>query len=146
MAELRPQRPSIEPTEKCSRSRYTCARSTEGPRTSPVIGTMTVALLIAFACRPLKDSFDRRSNLEFAGPHAARWIVVYKVLCHSCGRPFDAEKAQDCTCLHPVRSFRCPNCAACFCDASRDYVDGFWRDAPPEVWARRKQTAVVDAE
>lgn len=62
---------------------------------------------------------------------------MYRVTCRSCGRPYDAEKASECNCLQPVRSLRCPNCAACFCAAGREAVDEFWRHAPPAVWQRR---------
>ena len=61
---------------------------------------------------------------------------VYRVNCPSCGRPFDAVKALECSCLHPVRSVRCSHCAACFCNDARS-LDAFWRNAPAELWARR---------
>jgi CheY-like chemotaxis protein len=63
---------------------------------------------------------------------------MYRVTCHSCGKPFDAELAQECSCLQPVRSFRCTNCAACFCKAGKHALDAFWRDAPASLWRRRK--------
>ena len=59
---------------------------------------------------------------------------MHRVTCASCGRPYDAEKAADCSCLHPVRSFRCPQCAACFCSAPKKVVDAFWREASEELW------------
>lgn len=62
---------------------------------------------------------------------------MYRVTCPSCGKPYDAEKAMECSCLQPVRSLHCPHCAACFCSAGRDVLDAFWRDAPAAVWARR---------
>lgn len=67
---------------------------------------------------------------------------MYRVNCHSCGSPFDAEVAQECSCLHPVRSFRCPNCNSCFCAAPGDYASKFWADAPTQLWDRRKQRSV----
>ena len=66
---------------------------------------------------------------------------MYRVTCHSCGKPFDAERAQECSCLQPVRSFRCTNCAACFCKAGKEALDAFWRDAPASLWQRRKAVA-----
>ena len=66
---------------------------------------------------------------------------MYRVTCLSCGKPYDATKAVECSCLQPVRSFRCPNCAACFCASGQKALDDFWRDAPPELWQRRKGTA-----
>jgi len=66
---------------------------------------------------------------------------MYRVNCISCGRPFDALKAPECSCLQPVRSYRCPNCAACFCKDEKK-LDEFWRNAPQEMWQRRRtQTA-----
>lgn len=62
---------------------------------------------------------------------------MYRVDCASCGRPFDAEKASDCSCIQPVRSVRCPNCAACFCKDQKK-LDDFWRAATPEIWQRRR--------
>lgn len=63
---------------------------------------------------------------------------MYRVTCGSCGKPYDATKAAECSCLQPVRSFRCPNCAACFCTAGKAVLDGFWRDAPQELWEKRR--------
>jgi CheY-like chemotaxis protein len=64
--------------------------------------------------------------------------MVYKVDCPTCGRPFDALKALDCDCLEPKRTFRCPNCAACFCKAPKPFLTQFWADAPRELNDRRK--------
>ena len=64
---------------------------------------------------------------------------VYKVTCPSCGRPYDAMKALDCDCLENVRSFRCPNCAACFCKAPQAFKSAFWANAPKALVERRKQ-------
>lgn len=63
---------------------------------------------------------------------------MYRVTCGSCGKPYDAEKAAECSCLQPVRSFRCPNCAACFCTAGKEVLDDFWRGAPHELWEKRR--------
>jgi CheY-like chemotaxis protein len=64
---------------------------------------------------------------------------MYRVNCHSCGKPFDAEPAEECSCLHPVRSFRCPLCKTCFCAAPGDYASKFWADAPAALWEKRKR-------
>ena len=70
---------------------------------------------------------------------------MYRVTCVSCGRLYDAEKASECSCLQPVRSYRCPHCAACFCsDPSK--LDGFWRDATPEMYQRRRASAPLEHE
>jgi CheY-like chemotaxis protein len=67
---------------------------------------------------------------------------MYRVTCTSCGKPYDALKAPDCSCLQPVRSVRCPNCAACFCDDAAQ-LERFWKDAPPELWNRRRAAAAA---
>jgi CheY-like chemotaxis protein len=65
---------------------------------------------------------------------------MYRVTCSSCGNPYDALAAPECSCLQPVRSVRCPNCAACFCrDAAQ--LETFWLNAPPELWSRRLAAA-----
>lgn len=71
---------------------------------------------------------------------------MYRVTCLSCGKPYDATKAGECNCLQPVRSFRCPNCAACFCASGQKALDAFWRDAPAELWQRRKGTSTSTAD
>lgn len=68
---------------------------------------------------------------------------MYRVTCASCGKPYDAEKASECSCLQPVRSYRCPHCAACFCSAPREVIETFWRDATDELWQRRRARAVA---
>ena len=70
---------------------------------------------------------------------------MYRVTCLSCGRPYDAEKAAECSCLQPVRSYRCPHCAACFCKDSYK-LDAFWRDATSEMWQRRRAAAPLAHE
>jgi CheY-like chemotaxis protein len=67
-------------------------------------------------------------------------IDMYRIQCRSCSRPYDAEKAADCSCLQPVRSVRCPHCAACSCTAPKAFRDAFWRDATPALWERRRAT------
>lgn len=62
---------------------------------------------------------------------------MYTVTCHNCRIPFDALVAVECHCLHPVRSYRCPSCSACFCEAGKQVIDDFWRNAPRAMWDRR---------
>lgn len=70
---------------------------------------------------------------------------MYRVTCISCGKPYDAEKAAECSCIQPVRSYRCPNCAACFCRDAQQ-LDAFWRDATPEMWQRRRASTPLATE
>lgn len=63
---------------------------------------------------------------------------MYRVICPSCAKPYDAEKSLECSCLQPVRSFQCPHCAACFCKAGKSFLDAFWRDATPKLWDARR--------
>lgn len=71
---------------------------------------------------------------------------MYRVVCQGCGKPYNAETASECDCLHPVRSLRCPNCAACFCSAGPDALREFWRHAPPAVWKRRFTPAELQVD
>ncbi|MGN6183864.1 MAG: response regulator [Thermoanaerobaculia bacterium] len=65
---------------------------------------------------------------------------MYRVTCHSCGQPFDALKAADCSCAQPERSVRCPHCGTCFCSNDAQ-LETFWAEAPPEMRARRRATS-----
>lgn len=68
-----------------------------------------------------------------------------RVTCGSCGKPYDATKASECSCLQPVRSYRCPHCAACFCNDTRK-LEQFWSEASPEMWQRRRASAPLTHE
>ena len=68
-----------------------------------------------------------------------------KVTCISCGRDYDALKAGECSCLQPVRSYRCPHCASCFCKDAKT-VEEFWIAASPEMWLRRRGSAASAAQ
>lgn len=63
---------------------------------------------------------------------------MYIVTCHHCRTPFDALIAVECECIHPVRSYRCPSCSVCFCEAGKHVIDEFWRGAPRAMWDRRR--------
>lgn len=62
---------------------------------------------------------------------------VYRVTCKSCGHLFDAEAADECSCLERVRTVVCPECASCFCACGRKVVAQFWDQATPAMWQRR---------
>ena len=47
-------------------------------------------------------------------------------------------KATPCDCLERTRTFRCPNCAACFC-RQEAFKNEFWGKAPRELQARGKE-------
>lgn len=61
----------------------------------------------------------------------------YGVLCHACGREFDAVHAEWCSCITNLRSFACPTCGACACSAPQSYRDQLWSLAPLELSKRR---------
>lgn len=63
--------------------------------------------------------------------------MAYAVLCFSCGREFDAEKAPPCACVGSSRTFVCPRCERCFCTAPKEFRDAFWRGAPESLWKHR---------
>ena len=74
-------------------------------------------------------------------PNAAR---VYKVRCASCERDFNALFSRLCDCVSDERTFRCTNCAACFCSAPDDFRSRFWRGAPQELWTQRQRVEEED--
>lgn len=76
-------------------------------------------------------------------PNAAR---VYKVRCLSCGREFNAFFSRLCDCVSDECTFRCTNCAACFCTAPEDFRSRFWREAPQELWAQRHRVPEEDPD
>lgn len=63
---------------------------------------------------------------------------MYRVSCPTCGKDYDALKATDCSCIQPVRSVRCTNCAACLCQ-HKERLDRFWREAPAELRQRLRE-------
>jgi CheY-like chemotaxis protein len=58
------------------------------------------------------------------------------VACYTCKAPFDAVSAGWCQCLATRRSLVCPVCRRCFCQAPQSYKQGFWEEAPQELWDR----------
>lgn len=65
--------------------------------------------------------------------------VKYQVRCYSCQNPFDGMEANWCSCLSSTRTFACPSCLACFCDAPKSYKDTFWSQAPEQLWRRKME-------
>lgn len=63
---------------------------------------------------------------------------MYNVTCPNCGAMYDAMSASECHCLQPVRSFECPTCSKCFCEAGKPFIDRFWNEAPRSLWDRRR--------
>ena len=63
----------------------------------------------------------------------------YQVRCFSCQNPFDAMEAAWCSCLSSTRTFACPSCLSCFCDATKSYKDAFWSRAPEQLWKRKME-------
>ena len=63
---------------------------------------------------------------------------MYDVVCPNCKASFDALQAKECHCLQPLLSYDCPHCSKCFCEAGKEFIDRFWREAPPEMWDRRR--------
>ncbi len=57
----------------------------------------------------------------------------YAVNCWNCLGEYDALTAVWCSC-NPNRPTKvCPFCLQCFCSSSQEYMDKFWRGAPPEL-------------
>ncbi len=65
--------------------------------------------------------------------------VAYIITCPTCRNSFDAMQALWCSCLTTARTFVCPACLNCFCQAPREYRDRFWSQAPPELWRRKME-------
>ena len=65
--------------------------------------------------------------------------VAYIIVCPTCRNSFDAMQAPWCSCLTTARTFVCPSCLNCFCQAPREYRDRFWSQAPPELWRRKME-------
>src|SRR5688572_10743533 len=55
---------------------------------------------------------------------------AYVVPCWKCAKKFNVESAHWCKCDSNLRTLECPNCAACFCDATFAYKRSFWNAAP----------------
>lgn len=56
--------------------------------------------------------------------------------CFQCDKTFDLLSASFCECIVRERSFVCPSCHACACDASRRQRDHFVLTSPPALQKR----------
>lgn len=70
---------------------------------------------------------------------------MYRVSCPSCQRVYDTLEAADCNCIGPRRTFQCPSCGECFCNAPREFLDRFWAAAPAELHERRRKRPAGEA-
>ncbi len=61
----------------------------------------------------------------------------YEFFCPTCGRIFDACRAEWCDCITDNPTFVCPHCRNCFCSSSIEDRRRFWEGAPPAMWRRR---------
>ena len=68
----------------------------------------------------------------------------YNVTCQACRKQFDAGQAEWCSCLHKERTFSCPHCGLCFCDAPAGYKKRFWEEAPQSMWDRKMKERKSD--
>jgi len=68
-------------------------------------------------------------------------LAEYLVNCWNCLGEFDALKAVWCSCNpnHPTKV--CPFCLNCFCGATEDFKERFWRHAPKELLEDREMLA-----
>lgn len=65
---------------------------------------------------------------------------MYRVICPSCGKDYNALRATECSCTQPIRSVRCTHCAACLCSNPAAF-EAFVKDAPPELRERLRGPA-----
>lgn len=68
----------------------------------------------------------------------------YQIVCYNCKASFNAMDADWCNCITSDRSLVCPACKKCFCAAPKPYSDGFWNNAPDEMWERKAAEHAVD--
>jgi len=80
-------------------------------------------------CAPAKDLQPEASGSSLK--------VKYVVQCAHCGNPFDAMEQPWCNCLTSQRTLVCPHCLQCFCKSPRTFKDGFWSNAPQELWQKK---------
>ena len=59
--------------------------------------------------------------------------------CFHCQQSFDLLSAALCTCIARERTFACPKCGSCACDALFRERNDFWKTAPPRLWDRRRK-------
>jgi CheY-like chemotaxis protein/DNA-directed RNA polymerase subunit RPC12/RpoP len=71
---------------------------------------------------------------EFHPPEGGE---AYPFICVACGRVFDAAVQPWCECITDNPTLVCPHCGACFCQAEKEILQGFWREAPPALWKRK---------
>ncbi|MEW6368377.1 MAG: ATPase, T2SS/T4P/T4SS family [Acidobacteriota bacterium] len=57
----------------------------------------------------------------------------YIVACWSCTGEYDAVSAVWCNCDSRNPTKLCPYCLRCFCSASPEFADNFWKNAPNEL-------------
>jgi len=62
----------------------------------------------------------------------------FEAPCFHCRIPFDVLAAALCDCIARERTFVCPHCGGCACDASFRMRNEFWMDAPFALWERRR--------
>ncbi len=62
----------------------------------------------------------------------------YQTSCIRCRLPFNATTASWCDCITRTRTFVCPRCGSCSCDASYIERNEFWLHAPAALWDRRR--------
>lgn len=59
--------------------------------------------------------------------------------CRKCGNAFDLVSAPWCNCIARERTFHCPHCGGCACEASYYERTEFWMRAPAALWKRRRK-------
>jgi CheY-like chemotaxis protein len=62
----------------------------------------------------------------------------YTTSCFHCRALFDALTASWCDCIARERTFVCPHCGSCACDAPNRIRNEFWMNAPLALWERRR--------
>jgi CheY-like chemotaxis protein len=63
---------------------------------------------------------------------------TYRAPCFHCRQDFDLVASKMCDCIARERTFVCPHCLSCACDASYSRRNEFWMSAPTVLWQRRR--------
>ena len=63
---------------------------------------------------------------------------THHALCFRCRQDFELVSSKMCDCIARERTFVCPHCGSCACDASYIRRNEFWMKAPPVLWQRRR--------
>jgi CheY-like chemotaxis protein len=84
---------------------------------------------------PVQENLHTLHRKELGlAPDGSR--ITYEVICSSCGKRFDAARAEWCACAGGDNSLVCAHCGNCFCQWP-EYRERFWSGAPAVLFERK---------